>query len=419
MKVILIYLVVMAIGWIFYRFNLPKLALFSFIVLMPFRNILSESDLLFTRVSPDNVAMLVWLLCILVIPGILNKQISHAGKFRSLVYSTMFMFMYLVPYFMRIKGTQVIGESETTIQLYSVIRDILMLIACWFGFRLMEREDFNYTIETGVLVAAAIASITIMFGDQIAVLGINPGGSILGRRSGLLYLNPNSAGAYCAIWLGFCLGLMGKSGHRRSRNNFLVILSFMLFAAVLLTGSRQAMIACLAVILFFVYNNYLRFVKGNRALIIIILLVGFYLLYAVYGLLMSERVSEAIEEQGGTFQTRLYHWSVYWDSLMSNPGYFVYGATRGLDYRYATHNYFLYIVYYAGLWALLLFLWQFGKIQRFFRKHATGLEKRYDTAYALIPLMLTSLVNNFILNISVFLILAMALGLPNVQRKFT
>ena len=244
------------------------------------------------------------------------------------------------------------------VRYYLYYASIVLLI------KLAYQEDiFKYSI-VGIKYAIVTIVISMVYTRDLILM--NAGVSYdLGRKEIILsgaYQrfvgfygaggDENSVGIFMASTFGFFLALFEKNGDMKK---YIVFLGFTVLG-VLLTGSRTAFMALSAVVFMFLITNK----SGKNKFAILIAIVIFYFAFskqldAVLQRFLDPDAKGAIDPNSQQ-KGRAWKWVFYTNWILSNPQTFMIGNLEKINLHRAPHNYFILIVYQAGIVPFFIFL---------------------------------------------------------------
>ena len=411
MKVIIIYIIVLLIG--FLQGN-KKWALFvyAFVVLNPMRSLISQEEYLFTRIAPDNVANIMLLISFIFL------QKNEFVKFKFLpdqlrtASVILLFFIFFINYYIRFKNMIILEKFDDPIRLFQVVRDFALIISFLLIAKSIHDPKIYSAVEKGIIMGSIFIGLSISYPDVFENIGLTTGFEVGERKSGFLALNPNSAGAYAAIIIGFCIARINT---QKSKLNILYYLCILvMLAAIMNTGSRQALIATSLIIVYYIYNNFKNLSSKYLVISISLLILFTFFSYKYIGITMEQRMVEIVED-GGSLQSRMDHWLEYLTDIKRNPNYLLIGNINESPTIYDPHNYYLKLIWSAGIFVfiyfilLLFYLWK--------NAQSKGLFFAFDLRYVLIPLIITLFVNSYVLNYSLILIMFLSVGNPGLLSK--
>lgn len=401
-----------------------ELFTFLFVLLLPMRGLSPEQSGILGRLSPDNFATGFLLVSLILSRGRNSVSFKQLDSSKKLGFFLMLVFLLGVHYFIKIKDILIVGETAygmppEGIKLYQLLRDLVIVYTFFLLSKRLYNQRILRAVNLAVVYGSIILSVTIIFPGLVQSYGLIGGFSVSERQSGILNVNPNVAGSYCSIIIGYVLALFNnKEFHKGYDKGFpnrpvLIVTGVFLFVAILYTGSRQALVAVLLVTMYYLLTNIKTLHKNFNIFYFLLLLFIFYLFYRSQGQMMQTRITESIETGGGTLQSRVEHWSVYINDLANNPEYLISGNTKPLplNYRYNSHNLYIFLLWNTGIFILgLLVYW----LYKLYKNGYKRLENRlsFNIRFCLGAFVLTSFVNSFVMNYTFVAIILMSSGIP-------
>ncbi len=160
----------------------------------------------------------------------------------------------------------------------------------------------------------------------------------------------NSAGIFLVGILGFFLALYEKE---RNNKSYFIFMGFAIFG-ILMTGSRTAFLAMLLIsFIFFAVNK-----RGSiRIRILSAIVLFYYFFYERLNLVIQRFMDPSARAAIDPDETgRVGKWIIYSEWILNHPITFLFGNQELISFNRAPHNYFIYIIYHAGLIWLIIFL---------------------------------------------------------------
>ena len=115
---------------------------------------------------------------------------------------------------------------------------------------------------------------------------------------------------------------------------------------------------------------------------------------------------------------RVAKWIIYSNWLLENPETYLFGNQKHIPFKYAPHNYFIFITYHIGLIVLFIFIVMLIKLLKLMKVNVDRLT--FKSVYYIIPFPLTLMtVNSFgsAIYLWIFLPLTVALVYVNNDNK--
>jgi len=417
LKVILVYVLVLILGSTFFKLKWLENITFAFVVLLPMKAIVHPNDYIFYRISPDDLSVAGFLIAYYFFANYRLIKFRKIDESKKYTFYFIVILIFCLNYYINIKanywvGTDATGLRPEEVQAFQIIRDLIIIYSIILIFKLIYDERMYWAIEKGLLFGTAIIALSMSFSDYFSIIGLHSGFAVHGRTSGFLNDNPNVAGAYLSIFIGYFIGRIENYNSNIINLKYYIIVLFIAIIGIFATASRTSLIALFFVFSYFLFKN--SFVGNIRQKV-----VGLFLIFALliafieFGSMMEDRVNTAMSSEGETLQTRFLHWALYFEDLMYNKDYLIYGNTKPIQHWGDVHNLYLYLTWNAGLIYLLIFIFLIRKISKSTRFNRNFYFK-IDILYLIIPLIVSGFTSSHIIRINYLLAFALASGLPNV-----
>jgi hypothetical protein len=408
---LIIYVACLTIGLFLNKFHFRAMFVFAFVALISINLWEHSFDNWLSRIDPGNMAVFGFFISYFIFKYAAKASFKRLDSQKKLVSKFFIIFMLLVPYFIHLKdyylvGSTALGGTAEPIYLFQVVRDTLLCTCLILLFKICYDTIVLRAVNLAIIYSSIAIGLSIMFPDSLGMMGCHVGS----RYSGLLNINPNAAGGYCAIVLAYCLSKMEDLSNNGPPIKLYLLCSCLMFLAIMNTGSRTALLSvALVVILYVIRNMYGK--KMRMILCILVIIVGFCLGYQKFGDLMQTRLLRG--EVVIMAEQRAIHRYVYLQDLYKNPHYLLFGNTKELSFAYDrdVHNYYLYLLYKTGLPVLMFFLLYNYKLYKNLYAYKRNKES-FRSLYILIAFWVMSLTISHPLNYTLFILLGLASGIP-------
>lgn len=253
---------------------------------------------------------------------------------------------------------------------------------------------FGYIIE-GMKFSALALVISMIYSKQLILLGADIQKkeifmTNLGSNTRFVGFwaagDENSAGIFLVSIFAFLLAMFEKTGKIKE---YAIYFAFVFFG-ILLTGSRTSFIALVLVVLIFLITN-----KSHTSrFTLLIVSIIFYFTFSKQLDVVVQRFLDpsAIAAIDPNEKGRVGKWIFYTDWILNNPETLLFGNQTKINYNRAPHNYFIYIVYHAGIIPLLIFINLF--IQLIKKIKISIKPTTLKNVYFIIPFLLVVMVVN-------------------------
>lgn len=187
----------------------------------------------------------------------------------------------------------------------------------------------------------------------------------------------NSAGIFLVGLFGFLLALYERD---MKIKRYIIFFGFAIFG-ILMTGSRTAFMALSTVLLIFMITNK----SGKAKFTLIIACIIFYFAFSKQLDVVIERFLDPSAKQAidPNDTGRVGKWIRYMGWILDNPETLLFGNQVNINYHRAPHNYFIYILYHAGLVPLFIFFQLLFKLMRYIKFSVSS--STLKNAYYIIP----------------------------------
>jgi O-antigen ligase len=248
-----------------------------------------------------------------------------------------------------------IVPTEAT-EITTILRVVVIVLLIWDIFRTHER----------VLWALR----TYIFSSLVLSIGVLHNYINSDTYSGVRYtivgLNPNTVATIIVLSIPFCwyFSSFSENKSRWISLGYLLIATIS-FISILLTGSRQAVIACLPLIGYIVYSIYRR---ANKYTILFSTLIIFISINFAPGFVIQRIVSIPSEILTLDFGSRMIQWRAGLQLFFTNPligigsGAFIHSIEPYIGYKVAPDNTYLTVLYELGIIGFSIFLLIIGRL---------------------------------------------------------
>ncbi|MEZ4840439.1 MAG: hypothetical protein R2821_02715 [Flavobacteriaceae bacterium] len=398
-------------------FVTDKRFLISFFVFqLPIFPIIPTDFKLFGLIGPHEIVYGFSFFTLLILSRDLKVQLN---KYQKLSIKFVY-FLFFINSYVLIKDV-LIGLHEET-ELSYVLKNIFRFFLYYSSVILLIKviyynDHFRYAI-TGIKFSLVVLVISMIFTNlvkawDIGTLTTNKASAIIKGQTRFLGIygaggDENSAGVFLVAAFGFMLALFEKNGKIK---NYILFMGFAVLGT-LLTGSRTAFMALTTVILIFLFTNK----SGSAKIAILLACVVFYFIFSKQLDLVIQRffdpsAREAIDPND---TGRVGKWIKYTEWILNHPETLIFGNQIKINYDRAPHNYFIFIIYHAGIIPLLIFLrllYQLLKSIKFYLTKST-----LKNAYYVIPFpFIIMTVNSF--GSSIYLWLFLPIGAYYLAKK--
>lgn len=218
----------------------------------------------------------------------------------------------------------------------------------------------------------------------------------------------NSLGVFFVLAIGFFLS------HPRSFNRSSLIkgLAALCVVAIALTGSRTAFLSLVIIVILFL-------IKGGSSKARLQFMLGAIVVIAVSSPLWDTlllRLSDASTEQltADTSSNRIGKWLLYFKHIVERPLTLIRGSSETILIGFnnifiAAHNFYIQVVYNAGLGFLTLFIYQFFLLARIIAKSASN----NPLVYIALPFFA---ITNFVSDYGIFIYFCLYVALYSISR---
>ncbi len=303
-------------------------------------------------------------------------------------------------------------ESEMSYVAKNVFRLFIYHYSLILLIKIIYKEQIFQFIKVGIQSSLAVLVISMFFTKLLIVFDI---GSVYENKSTLLRSDysrflglysaggdENSAGIFLAGVFGFFVSLFEKDKDIKKYVLFFALAVF----GILLTGSRTAFIGLSVIILIFLVTNK----SGGAKFALLVAIISFYFLFSeqidlVFQRFLDPSAKAAVNPQDK--KGRAGKWVIYTEWIIDHPETLVFGNQEKIYLKRAPHNYFLYILYHAGIIPLLIFFQLLVKLIKTI--HFKSMLGQLKNAYYIIPFFFILMtVNSF--GSSIYLWLYLPIG---------
>ena len=233
------------------------------------------------------------------------------------------------------------------------------LILIIFHIRNFKIRKFVYIglYLSGVLIVisqffnAYLSSIGLVTFDETEFAGLAANISQVNRFAGFYNGDPNSAGAYLLMIIGFMFIKIEK----RHQLQLMYSLVLIFLAGILMTASRTIFVAFFLVLILFAFNN-----KSNKASfqILLFLTIGVFFMSDFIFNQISRFHNAHYQVDTELDGNRIMKWVFYIQFMLESPFYFVTGSQTEINNR-AAHNVFVQTLFNVGIAPLIVLISKF------------------------------------------------------------
>lgn len=276
-----------------------------------------------------------------------SQQIRKPDRFHFLV----------VILFMWIGASRIwsVVPTEAT-EITTILRVIVITLLIWDIFRTHERV--LWALRTYIF-SSSILSVGVLYNY------INSN-TYAGVRYTVVGLNPNTVATIIVLSIPFCWYFSdfseNKPGQMPSLYVFIGVISSI---SILLSGSRQAVIACLPMAGYIVYSIYKRTTEASVLLFSLFVILS---LNFAPDFVIQRIVSIPSEISTLDFGSRIVQWRAGLQLFYTNPligigsGAFIHLIESYIGYKVAPDNTYLTVLYELGIIGFLVFLLIIGRV---------------------------------------------------------
>lgn len=362
-------------------------AVFLFVSLNLLVRIVPSNEFLYGFISPENITILCCLIGMIFIKPVRLRFIDNQKKQAILL---LLIFNYFFTYYLAIKAHFFYGAAiEITFNTF--LRDILYSTILIMLVKRINDEKSYTTVMFGLITGAVLAAVSIVFAEYLSLIGFDPNigfsyeGEFIGRPSGFLGGDANVAGMFCAVHIALIFVLIREKYFNKIGIYIAIASLILLLIAIMRTGSRTAF-AATSLQIFLFYRK-----QGGIKRIITILFISALVYYMLisFGDLLAKRLTEALKDPNrATMGSRISYWRTYMADLFSHIEYFIVGNLNQPPIYRNPHNYYLRLLYFAGLMPFIFYL---STIKKFiFEKPVLeGRARTFNLAFPIIAYALT------------------------------
>jgi len=364
-----------------------KYVITFFVYHLPLLPIISTEHKLFSLLGPEEIIYGTSFLVLLFIQKKYLKA-DKLNKYQQISISFIY-FLFLVNLYIIIKDIFLGLDPDKTKGLFYIfknfVRSFLYYMSLVLLIKLIYFKGLYEYIIVGIKYAVVTITISMLFTKELMSIGagiaLKPGltNEILsGQYQRYLGFygaggDENSVGIFLVAAFGFFLALFERTGDLKK---YIVFMGFAVLGSFL-TGSRTTFLALAFVILIFLITNK----SGYAKIVFLILGVIFYFVFTKQIELVLQRFIDpsAIKAINPNEEGRVGKWIIYGNWIMNHLETLLFGNQRNITYNRAPHNYFVYLIYHAGLFVLIIFIkWFYRLIKLFeFRLSSTTLKNAY------------------------------------------
>lgn len=350
---------------------IDKKYIISFFVFhLPILPIISTDYKILSLIGPHEIIYGFAFIVLLQLSKNKNKKLNKYQKLSiSFIYFLFFLNIYIL-----IKDIVLDHDVDKTrggVYIFKhIFRDILYYYSLILLVRIIYQKDIIKYVIIGIKYLSVYLVLSMLFSEQLILMGAN----IYRKEAFLSYLakqrhiryvgfygaggDENSVGIFFVGLFGFLLALFEKE---KNIKKYVVFIGAAVLG-ILLSGSRTSTLALTLILLFFLLFNKSISLKFY----IFIAFVSFYFIFSVQIDLIIERwldpsAAGAIDPKS---DGRIWKWIYYTNWILNNPETLFYGNQEVIDIpkNRAPHNYFIYILYHAGIIPLFIFIKLFIKL---------------------------------------------------------
>lgn len=385
------------------------LIVFSFVILLPMTALLPDDEALLGFIDPQHFVAVLLISTFYIQGNYHSTKIRKLNIQRKRALILMLIFTLTLSYVRQIKLFLISSINIDSLP-KTIIRDMLLAWAIVLIIRRMNDRRIYKAVTKAIIIGGIIIGISIYFYYQItSISNLGTGMVVEERKSGFLSLNPNGAGAYCAIIIGFCLAYIEKERKKRIFYYICIALSLL---GIIGTASRTAFITSIALFGIYLIRSKMSFKK--IVLPVLILIPTSIFIYSKTGDLMSERIDESLQGKGASSLLHRYQiWGIYFEDIKNKPHYLFFGNTDRQPTIYGHHNYFLYLIWSFGVFIVCLFLLLVYKILKYNNDYSNY--GSFAIVYSIFAFLSTSYAGADHPNYILVLIIALSIGI--IPRK--
>jgi hypothetical protein len=404
---------------VFLSRNQPKLIISLYIYFISLNSIIGTQYNVFV-VGFDEIVFISFLFFFL------NSKTKVEKEDRIQKYSIRIVILIaFLQFYATSKGILLGIDNEHSV--YYVAKNLFKIIVRYYPLIILIKNvrvsNYRFYIIAGILLAVITIVSSQPFTDTLISLGFNiksplysmhevDGGAL--RSMGFYGAggDENSLGGFLSIIFGLGIILYENDKKLKIINTLLILLPFL---GVFYTASRTA-ILCLSFIMFmFVIRNF-----NNAKLIKITITLGLLFIafsstiYSSFMRFFADSAINAISLESSS-SGRVYKWVRYLIFINNNPITYLIGNITQIDFNRSVHNYFILIIYSAGLTPFFIFISNIVKIITSYIKNG----KNYNILYLIIPfLMIIGTVNSAGAGIYVWIILPLLHSFEIYSRTY-
>lgn len=289
---------------------------------------------------------------------------------------------------------------------FIVVKRLLFFILKYSPLVFVILHLRNYKLRKNVLIGIFISIFVIVLSqistphlaqiglytfDDSEFAGLARNIESIGRFSGIYNGDPNSAGAYLAMIIGFLFIKIEKKEMVKYAN-VIIIVAIM---GILLTASRTVISSLFLITIIFIINNRTR--KSAFYLITFLLLLFFGLNSFIMNQL-SRFHDAGLQVDTNVEGNRIMKWVHYMTFMSENPVYFITGSQEEINNRSA-HNVFVQMVFNIGILPTTVFFLSLAK------SGMTMLKNNSHSIYYIIPFIFITMFVGELTEVSLFLLL--------------
>ena len=290
----------------------------------------------------------------------LEKYSKLSKLQRTIINFILFIFIFKIV--LDIKSYLLLFDALMSWKTY--IKSIIGLLAIIFFTSSINKLNLKKYVYYGLIFNCVFIAMQCIFsytqGIDLNNRYYHEGTRILGN----LKMDPNELSAVFIITISFCALKLNE----RKDKILLIISMLVIFAAVLLTGSRSGFLASFLILvqIFIAKKKYRHdLIKIESIVFIIVIFVTGYYTF----LLLGETVLKRLYSQEMTENVRVLRYPEYVKFFANNPLYIVTGALSKIEYFYSynrvAHNLYIQSIYNLGIFYLLFYLRYIYRIIRF------------------------------------------------------
>lgn len=366
------------VGFVLLLLDKKLLLISLYIIYVPTNGLIDRSDFLGGILG---IQQILGILALAILPKI-RVTSKHLPKLQKLGSDLLLILLLYLSYtFLK---NAFFGLFETSFA--DAVKKVLNLVLLYGPLLLILRKCTSDVVKGWVVVAACIGVfnqvIYCFLSPYLPDLGFYSLGTEafftrtdvegVGRFVGVMGNgDSNSLGAFFVLAVGFFLS------HPRSLNRSSIIkgLAALCVVAIALTGSRTAFLSLVIIVMYFL-------IKGGNSKARLQFMLGAIIVIAVSSPLWDTlllRLSDASTEQlsANTSSNRIGKWLLYIKHFVERPLTFIRGSSETILIGFnnifiAAHNFYIQVVYNAGLGFLILFFYQFLLLGKIIAKSASN-----------------------------------------------